>query len=213
MGLNLYAYAGNNPISGRDPFGLSPGNAWLYDLAHVLSDFSSCAGSALTFGGTDLVNDLTGASSVVNKCSVSCFAGTITGTVVLIGITAGEGAEGEAVEAELRGPQTWQESEEWLNAKYGGEPQVRFDTSLGPRTIDNFTDEGILQEAKSGYTDLTESIERQIDKEIELVNTPGNGVNSAEWHFFESSVSGIGPSPSLINALQEGVIKIFVHIF
>ena len=60
-------------------------------------------------------------------------------------------------------------------------------------------------------TDLTEAIERQIDKDIELMNS--GLVTSVEWHFFESPKTGIGPTENLINALQEAGIGIVVHLF
>jgi len=107
----------------------------------------------------------------------------------------------------------WLKAEEYLNGRYGGEPQVRFDTSIGPRTVDNLTSDGIAQESKYGVTDLTEIIERQIDKDVQLMTTPGSGVSSAEWHFFESPITGIGPTESLINALQEADIRIVLHLF
>jgi RHS repeat-associated protein len=67
-GPNFYAYVGNNPIGRIDPLGL--------DRLKNLSDFSAGAGSVLSFGLTDLVNDATGASSVVDKCSLSHKLGT-----------------------------------------------------------------------------------------------------------------------------------------
>lgn len=42
---------------------------------------------------------------------------------------------------------------------------------------------------------------------------PGSGISAVEWHFFESPVTGIGPTESLINALEEAGIHIIVHLF
>ena len=88
-GPNFYVYVGNGPVDRVDLFGLD----WLNNLA----DFSSGAGSVLSFGLTDIINDATGASSVVNKCSLSHKLGTATG--IALSIVIGGAAGAEAAEA------------------------------------------------------------------------------------------------------------------
>lgn len=92
---------------------------------------------------------------------------------------------------------------------YGGTQQVTRNTSLGKRVIDNLA-AGAAMEAKVGRTSLTKSIRKQIQKDIELLNTPGSGVTAVEWHFFPSK-TGIGPTAPLRQALEEGGIKIIEH--
>jgi RHS repeat-associated protein len=82
---NFYAYVENGPINRIDSLGLD----WLNNLA----DFSTGAGSILSFGLTDVINDATGASSVVSKCSLSHKLGGATGIGLSIAIGGAAGAE------------------------------------------------------------------------------------------------------------------------
>jgi hypothetical protein len=84
-GLNFYSYVGDQPIDRVDPLGLD----WLQNL----SDFSAGAGSVLSFGLTDAINDWTGASSVVNKCSGWYTAGEVSGIALTTAIGGAEGLE------------------------------------------------------------------------------------------------------------------------
>ena len=54
-----------------------------------MANFSAGAGSALTFGLTDIINNATGASSVVNECSAWNILGNVTGTA-LTAVIGGE---------------------------------------------------------------------------------------------------------------------------
>lgn len=53
-------------------------------------------------------------------------------------------------------------------------------------------------------------VRSQIEKDAALLRTPGSGVKSAEWHFFESA-TGVGPSPSVQAALNQAGIKTIIH--
>ena len=88
-GPNFYSYVANDPIYRIDPFGL--------DWIRALSDGAAGAGSALSFGLTDVINDATGASSVVNKCSSAHKFGT--GVGIALGIAIGGALGAEAAEA------------------------------------------------------------------------------------------------------------------
>ena len=91
----------------------------------------------------------------------------------------------------------------------GGESQVFFKTTTGPRYVDQLVN-GVANESKVGYTSLTTDVSRQIVKDVELVNT--GQVNSVTWHFFTSPVTGKGgPSGPLFDALQKAGINVNIH--
>jgi RHS repeat-associated protein len=97
--------------------------------------------------------------------------------------------------------------EDFLKRTYGG-GKISLNTSGGWRHIDNFVD-GIAMESKVGRTSLSKRIQRQINKDVELMNTPGSGVNAVEWHFSPGK-TGVGPSAPLRDALTKAGIKIVI---
>ncbi len=111
-GPNFYVYVGNGPIGRIDPLGLD----WLTNL----SNFSAGAGSVLSFGLTDLINDATGASSVVNKCSISHKLGTAFGIGLSTAIGGAAGAEAAEANAGSKGF----EFSHWIPDRVGGPRSV-----------------------------------------------------------------------------------------
>jgi hypothetical protein len=73
---------------------------------------------------------------------------------------------------------TGQIGQQWLVQNLGGESQVYFNTSLGGRYIDQLAN-GIANESKVGYTSLTQGIQLQIAKDVELLNAGTVGCPSA----------------------------------
>lgn len=91
----------------------------------------------------------------------------------------------------------------------GGDSQVYYRTSLGGRFVDQLVN-GVSNESKVGYTTLTKSVQTQIAKDVELMQT--KDVNGVTSHFFESPVTGLGgPSQPLLSALQQNGIKLVIH--
>lgn len=139
-GDNFYVYAGDDPINWNDPYGLD----WLNNLA----DFSAAAGSNLSSGitllttgglidiGTDQINDLTGASSMVNRCSGWYTAGTVAGIAVSTGIGGAAGLEeGLTKEGGEFAANQWSHwlPDRWRQAKGGPLPDFIVDSKLNGR--------------------------------------------------------------------------------
>jgi len=95
-----------------------------------------------------------------------------------------------------------------LQALSGGTKKY-FSTSLGARFVDNFID-GVAQESKVGYTELSKRIEAQIAKDLELLET--KAVSGVEWHFFANPYTGaIGAAPQLLLYLSNTPIIVIIH--
>jgi RHS repeat-associated protein len=92
-GMNLYGFAGGDPVNYSDPFGLWP------SLGQV-ANFAAGFGDAVTFGLTDVVRDAINANGVIDHRSGSYFAGTLAGAVADATITAGLAGEAAAAEEE-----------------------------------------------------------------------------------------------------------------
>lgn len=69
---------------------------------------------------------------------------------------------------------------------------------------------GVAHESKVGYTSLTKTIRKQIEKDIELLQT--KQIDGTAWHFFKSPITGKqGPSKALQKALSDAGIDIVLH--
>lgn len=80
---------------------------------------------------------------------------------------------------------------------------------MGDRYIDNLVD-GVAMESKVGRTSLSSRVRTQVLKDVELIDTPGSGIDSVEWHFFPSR-TGVGPTGPLANFLNEHGITTIIH--
>jgi len=97
-GMNLYGFAGGDPVNFSDPFGLCP--EWVdgkpCDLNAVAS-FAAGFGDAVSFGATNWVRDKMGTNDVVDKDGAAYFGGQVGGFVAgaaLGSATAGAIREG-----------------------------------------------------------------------------------------------------------------------
>jgi len=104
---------------------------------------------------------------------------------------------------------TGSDGENELANLFGGKSQQSFDTSLGKRYIDQFSN-GIAHESKVGYTSLTQFVRNQVLKDVELI---ANGqIDESHWHFFRSGITGkIGASKPLLDFLTQNGIEYTIH--
>ena len=98
--------------------------------------------------------------------------------------------------------------EKALKKAYGGGHHT-FNTSAGKRVVDVFAN-GIAHESKVGYASKTKFIQKQIEKDVELVRT--GKIKAAHWHFYRSPTTGkIGASKPLLKLLGDCNIKVTIH--
>lgn len=95
-----------------------------------------------------------------------------------------------------------------MKKAYGGGHKT-FNTSEGKRVVDVFSN-GIAHESKVGYASKTKFIQKQIRKDVELVQS--GEIEAAHWHFYRSPTTGkIGASKPLLKFLDECNIKYTIH--
>ena len=207
---NLYAYVRNDPINRGDPSGLvadatagiiQGGLDTLYSIVPPSASWRpSDTGSAAYMEGYNA------APRVWTETALGL--ATMGDSLLATTGTRGALAAGGAANYSAIGS-TGQVGEQWLANNLGGTSQAYFSTSQGARYVDQFAN-GIANESKVGYTSLTQSVQIQISKDVELMQT--QQVQGVNWRFFDSPVTGLGgPSRPLLNSLQQNGINVIKH--
>lgn len=96
-GINLYGYAGGDPVNFSDPFGLCP--EWVDGKPcnlNAAASFAAGFGDAVTFGATDWVRDKMGTNDVVDKDGAAYFGGQVGAVVAGAGVGAAAAGASEA---------------------------------------------------------------------------------------------------------------------
>lgn len=104
--MNLYGFAGGDPVNFSDPFGLCP--EWVDGKPcnlNAAAGFAAGFGDAVSPGATNWVRDKTGTNDVVDKDGAAYFGGAVSGTVVGAALGSGvDAAIGEGSTLATSGP-------------------------------------------------------------------------------------------------------------
>ena len=211
---NLYVYCVNNPVLYQDPTGES------IILASIL--IGAAIGAILGgVGGAVLSNAQLGYVDW-NWVAIGSIGGGILGGFAGWGVGAAMASAGAATTAAtcsgtLGGSgiiySTWQQAEQAVRDAYNAVKHTfsQLAPGMSNRIVDGYNEaQGIIYEVKYGYASLSSFIQSEIIRDVYLMQS--GQVNSVEWHFFISNITGRGgPSAPLLEALLNAGIKVVFH--
>ncbi|WP_127584521.1 hypothetical protein [Paenibacillus koleovorans] len=104
------------------------------------------------------------------------------------------------------------EAAAYLRSLLGNTASIDIKTPSGQlRKLDALDPDGLFHEAKFGYISKSEAVERQLAKDLELLETAGP-IKGVVWHFFRDSRNGkLGPSKPLRKELEKRGILVIIH--
>ena len=208
---NLYVYGINNPVTYVDVSGKSITLTCILLFAAagaIIGGFIGAEHSQSELGYVDGMWVLKGA--VTGGIFGGLLGWGVGAAITAIGATATAGCGGTLGSTIYA---TWQQAEQAIRNSYDA---VKYTfTQLAPgmsnRIVDGYNKtKGIIYEVKYGYVALSKFVQTEIERDIYLVQS--GQVNSVEWHFFVSNVTGKGgPSGPLLEALLNAGIKVIFH--
>lgn len=210
-GYNLYAYCENNPVKYDDLNGTFIGTCIIVGalVGAVVGGVYAAYKSKKKLG---YVKGKWVLGGVLIGGGVGALAGWGVGaacSALGVGATAGSsGTLGSTIYA------SWQNAEQALRnsmKSVSTTAQRTLSTQYGKRIVDSYNaSRKVIGEAKYGYQSLSQSIQKQIEKDAWLLRT--GKVKSVEWHFYWSKVSKTGgPSGPLLKELLKRGFKVKFH--
>ena len=207
LGYNMYAYCNNNPVIHADTDGRSLTLACIIGFAALGALIGGLYGShRANVNGYSTSDGWNYWRYVLGYGAGGGAAGALVGW--------GVGAAATAMTATTWGTlgktiySSWQAAEQGLRNAYRGIKRS-LETPMGRRIVDSFS-KRVIREAKYGYQGLSQFIQREIDKDVWLLNN--TDIKRVEWHFYWSQVSNTGGlSAPLRNELLRHGIKIVFH--
>ena len=215
---NLYVYCVNNPVQYSDVSG-----NFILSTAAVLA----IGGFALfgTIGGLigNHMADQTGATGWEKTGYITAGvlylggAGALCGYFVAPAVVSATGIGGLSVtSAEINIVYSnWQQAEQALRDAIGSVTSYAdrvFKTPFGNRVADAYNSTSrVIAEAKYGYVNLTDFVQKQIAKDAYLLQN--GSVDFVEWHFYLSQETGQGgASAQLLEELLNHGFRVFFHL-
>lgn len=95
--MNLYGFAGGDPVNFSDPFGLCP--EWVDGKPcnlNAVASFAAGFGDAVSFGATDWIRDKMGTNDVVDKEGAAYFGGQVGAVIATAGVGSAAAGVSEA---------------------------------------------------------------------------------------------------------------------